>query len=205
MEPLRGPTRVTYEDYCSWGDDARWEIIDGEPYAMSPAPRTIHQRLVTRLSGVIAPCLGKSRCEAFVSPIDVKLSESDIVQPDVIVVCNPDQVTDRFIEGPPTLVVEVLSPSTLRHDRVRKLNLYARFGVPEFWLVTPEPAMVEVLKLGDDGSYRVAATHTDRDTLRSPTLTGVSFELSEVFGPPVDYPDEVRKGTPPTAAQPQPV
>lgn len=167
---------------------------------MSPAPRPIHQRLVTKIWAAVTQCLAGSKCEAFVSPIDVKLSESDIVQPDIAVVREPDRITDTHIEGPPKLVVEVLSTSSLRHDRIRKLNLYCRFGVSEYWLVTPEPAMLEILTLSDEGTYRVAGTYSDREKITSPSLPKVSFELSEIFGPPQEYPDEVREGTPPEVA-----
>lgn len=192
-------SKVSYQDYFGWSDENRWEIIDGEPYLMSPSPRTNHQRLVTALWLAISQCLSGKPCEAFVAPLDVKLSHYDVVQPDVMVVCDSQQVTEACIEGPPTLVVEILSPSSLRHDRIRKLNLYAKFGVQEYWIVTPEPAMLEILALSD-GGYRIAAVYTEKDTVKSPTLEGVEFAAESVFGPPVDYPDEVRETPPPVYA-----
>ena len=192
--------KLTYQDYASWEDDKRWELIDGEPFLMSPAPRIVHQRLVTKLSYAISSRLSGTGCEAFVSPIDVKFSESDVLQPDVVVGCDPTQIKERFIAGPPTLVVEVLSPSSLRHDRLKKLQTYARFGVAEYWIVTPEPPLLEVLTLDQDKGYRISGTYTERDTLTSSTLPELSIPLEELFGSPREYPDEVREGTPPIAS-----
>ena len=126
MVPQKRP--LTFEDYRSWPDDTRWELIDGQPYAMS-SPSTLHQELSTSLILALTPFFRSRGCKLFHAPMDVKLSEHDVVQPDLLVACDPKQIRATHIEGPPRLVVEILSPSTLRHDRVRKLNLYARAGV----------------------------------------------------------------------------
>lgn len=191
------PRKVTYAEYCTWTDPRRFEIIDGHPYLMSPAPRLLHQALVGSFHAEFRRVLGNQRCRAYVSPVDVKLSEWDVVQPDVVVVCNREQRRDTHIEGPPALVVEVLSPSTGRHDRVRKLQLYARHGVREYWLVTPEPPMLEVLVLDGD-EYRIAGTYFDRDgRVQSRTLPLLDFELAELFEPTQDLDiEEVREAGP---------
>lgn len=202
-QPL--PKKFSYDDYVAWTDERRWELIDGEPFSMSPGARPVHQRLVARIWSAISSNLRGSKCEAFISPIDIKLSEQNIVQPDIVVVCDPSQVTDTFIAGPPTLVVEVLSPSTWRHDRVRKLNLFCRFGISEYWIVTPEPAMLEVFSLTSDGAYRVAGTYTDVGEFSSIALPDVRIDLSDIFGPPQTYPDEVREDVPPSRAEVNPM
>jgi Uma2 family endonuclease len=102
--------RFSWRDYRSWPDDERWELIDGVPVAMAPAPSIAHQRVVGRLHARLAALLAGQPCEPFVAPVDVKLSEHDVVQPDVAVVCRPEQITDTPIEGAPGLVFEVLSP-----------------------------------------------------------------------------------------------
>lgn len=199
--PEPDPQKVTYRDYLDFDDDQRWEIIGGEAYAMSPGARPSHQRLVLSLGGVLKRLLAKSSCEAFVAPIDVKLSDWDVVQPDLVVVCDPEQVTDTCIEGSPRMVVEVLSPTSVRHDRVRKFNLYAKYGIAEYWLVTPEPAMLEIFTMDPDGVYRVTGSHTDSGLAQSVALPGVTFDLAELFGPPQEYPNEVREVSPPFVRQ----
>lgn len=188
------PQPATFSDYRTWDDDQRWEIIDGVPYAMA-SPLVIHQALVGSFYVELARGLQGKACQVFLSPLDVKLSETDVVQPDLLVVCQRDQLLRTHVEGPPTLVVEILSPSSTRHDRVRKLNLYARAGVPEYWLVTPEPPMLEQFVLVN-GVYRVVP-HMDRGTLRSAAVPGLELDLDALFEPVErSFPDEVREGTP---------
>jgi len=134
MIPQKRP--LNFEDYRSWPDESRWELIDGHPYAMW-SPSSLHQELSTSLVLELTPFFRDRGCRLFHAPMDVKLSDHDVVQPDLLVVCDPKQIRSTHIEGAPALVVEILSPSTLRHDRVLKLNLYARAGVAEYWLLTP--------------------------------------------------------------------
>ncbi len=186
---------MTYEDYKTWTGEQLWELVAGQPYVMTPAPSCQHQRLVTRVWQTLSGHFQGGPCEAFVGPLDVKLSQHDVVQPDVLVISDRSQDKGCHIEGPPALVVEVLSPSTFRHDRVRKLNLYARFGIQEYWIVTPEPPILEVLTLEPSG-YHVFGAYSDADELQSPSFPDLKTRLSELFGPPQKWPDEVREGTP---------
>jgi Uma2 family endonuclease len=193
--------RLTYDwdDYRSWEDDQRWEIIGGQPYAMTPAPTSRHQQIVTELATQIVNVLKGKPCRAFVSPIDVKLSRDDLVQPDVIVVCDEGKILRTHIEGAPDMVVEVLSPSTALHDRVHKMSLFARFGVKEVWLVTPYPWLVEVFAL-EGGSYRLAGYHSRDDSVTSPTLPAITIDLTPVFDFPLEPGEEiemVKEGHPP--------
>ena len=155
---------------------------------MSPSPTARHQGIQVRLSfGLQAFFRGKT-CQVYTAPLDVKLSETDIVQPDVLVVCNPNQIKRTHIEGAPALVVEILSDSSERHDRGVKMRLYAAHGVPEVWLVTPYPSMIEVYRLDGPG-YRLIATHTPPDTLKSPGFPKLKLKLKDVFDFPLE-PDE---------------
>ncbi len=166
---------------------------------MSPAPTSRHQAIVGDLFGHLDQHLRGKSCRPFVSPIDVKLSAEDVVQPDVVVICDRSQLRETHIEGPPALVIEALSPSTHRHDRVRKLRLYARYGIQEYWLVQPHPPVIEVLRLsGND--YRIAGAYTDVETLNSPTFPELALDLREIFTLPVpaeEQIDEVRESAPP--------
>ena len=195
----RQPRRFGWHEYRAWDDGQRWELIAGEPFCMSPAPTSRHQAIVGDLFAFLHAHFRDRPCRPFVAPIDVKLSPEDVVQPDIAVVCDRSTVRTTHIEGSPALVVEVLSPSSHRHDRVRKLRLYAHFGVQEYWLVQPYPAVVEVLELaGSD--YRIAGAYTDVETLHSPTFPELVLDLSEVFTlpiPPEEQIDEIRESAPP--------
>jgi Uma2 family endonuclease len=188
----------SWDDYRSWDDGQRWELIDGDAYAMSPAPNTRHQWVVVQLAIQLGVLLKGKRCKPFVSPVDVRLSDVDVVQPDMVVVCDPDQIRRTHIEGTPALVIEVLSPSTELYDRRLKMRLYAASGVKEVWLVTPYPWLVEVYVL-DGASYRLTLSLSKEDTLRSPTLPDLVFELAAVFDFPLEPGEE-----PPVAREPPP-
>ncbi len=202
-QPAPHHERFTWVDYCSWPDDERWEVIDGEAYAMAPSPLRRHQTICLNLAAALHEFLEGRDCEAFPAPFDVRLSESDVVQPDFLVVCDPDKIKSTHIDGPPDLAVEVLSPTSLCHDRVRKFQLYQRFGVREYWLVTPHPALIEVFTL-EDGHYHLACGFRKEDTLTSPFFPGLSMQLSRIFTFPIRPEDEireVRESPPPYAAR----
>jgi len=190
MPPSAHPdTRLTYDDLEHFPDDRkRREIIDGELY-VTPSPSLRHQVLVGRLYMAIAnhlagrPEIGR----VFLSPLDVVLSPHDVVEPDLLFV-GSDQLevlTLKNVQGPPSLVVEVLSPGTRKTDEQVKRRLFARVGVREYWLVDPELDLVKVTRRGEDGSFRRVAelTAEERDTLTSPLLPGFSLALADFFSP----------------------
>jgi Uma2 family endonuclease len=124
--------------------------------------------------------------------MDVKLSEEDIVQPDILVICNSDQIKTTHIEGPPALVVEIISGASEVHDRCDKLALYARFGVCEYWIVTPFPSLIEVYALEGD-SYRVVRVYRKTETIRSAQFPDLTVDLAPVFDFPLDPEEEERE------------
>ncbi len=178
----------TWEDYQQWPEGQRWEIIGGEAFDMSPSPTTRHQRVSGKLTEALRIFIRGKRCELFYAPLDVKLSDVDIVQPDVLVVGGPNQVKRTHIEGAPTLVIEILSPHSTAHDRLRKTRLYERFGVAEYWIVTPWPSLVEVFIL-DGKSYRLHGVFGKEETLSSPTFPDLKLALAGIFDFPLE-PDE---------------
>lgn len=193
----------TWDDYQSWDDGERWEIIDGEAYNMSPAPRVRHQEVLVELITQLRSFFRKKACTILLAPTDVKLSEHDVVQPDILVVCDANQLKETHVEGPPALVVEILSPTTEKHDRIRKLRLYAKYGVQEYWIVTPYPSLVEVLVLKDD-QYQIHGVYSNNDQLTTPSFAGLKITLNKVFDFPIsenERIDEVRESTPPYAAR----
>jgi len=159
--PSRPPgARLGYREYCCFPDDGwRHEIIDGD-HVMTPAPSTLHQTVSKRLqhqlyTQIELPGLGL----VFNAPVDVQLTEYDIVQPDLVVVLKVPvdrtrMVTHTKINGVPDLVVEILSPSTAAIDTALKKQLYERTGVAEYWIADPENQRLERYRLAD-GGYRL--------------------------------------------------
>jgi len=191
--------RFTWRDYRTWPDDERWEIIGGEAFAMTPAPSLRHQKIVIRLSRFLEEHFETRSCEVFAAPTDVKLSEEDTVQPDLLVVCDKDKMKRTHIEGAPALVVEILSPSTAFHDRSRKLALYAAAGVAEVWLVTPYPHAAEVFAL-DGENYRLVCVYGREDSLQSRRFPDLTIDLERLFDFPIDPGERiamVKEGRPP--------
>ncbi len=172
----------TYADYCRTPDDERYELLDGE-LVMVPAPSTGHQRIDTRLGALLHVFVNeKDLGEVFHAPFDVVLSETDVVQPDLLFISNERAyiITPANARGAPDLVVEILSPSTATRDRTRKRALYARYGVREYWLVDPDTRTVTVLLL-DDGAFAEVARYGAGQTLTSPTLAGFTANLDDIF------------------------
>jgi Uma2 family endonuclease len=153
-------TRVvlTYKDYEALpADGRRYEIHDGE-LSVTPAPNTEHQRVSRNLFVILHGHVEERRLgEVLYAPVDVILADTAIVQPDLVFVdpARRSVISRRGIEGPPTLAVEIISPSTTAIDRTTKRQLYAKYGVPCYWLVNPEARVIEALVL-EAGTYAVA-------------------------------------------------
>ena len=134
-----------YEDYCLW--QGRWELIEGIPYAMSPAPNPKHQWLVANFIFELKNAIKKSKCKncKVYDFIDVKIEEDTVVQPDVSIVCKP--IHKKFLDFPARLVVEILSEATALKDRHTKFSLYQNFGIKYYLIVDPEEETVEIFCL----------------------------------------------------------
>jgi len=135
----------TYEDYKGFPDDLRCEIINGEVYDMTPAPSVKHQRVAGEVFRLVVNYLkdkGHS-CQAFIAPTDVVLADDQVVQPDIFLVCDEKKIQDKAIFGAPDVVFEILSAATGKKDRNKKMKLYRRFGVLEYFLVDPENELVD--------------------------------------------------------------
>jgi len=136
--------RFTYQDYLSWPEEGRWEIIDGIAYNISPAPTVRHQRISRNLSGILYTQREKFRsCEFFEAPTDIVFDEFNVVQPDIFIVCDKDKITEDNIKGAPDLIIEITSPSTEVKDRREKLKLYEHFGVREYIILFSEREYLE--------------------------------------------------------------
>ncbi|BAQ09242.1 hypothetical protein OXB_0770 [Bacillus sp. OxB-1] len=163
--------------------DGYWELIDGTPYNMTPAPSPLHQRVVGELFFSLRSHYGKGDCSVYMAPFDVQLDETDpytLVQPDISVFCNQDWIGDKRAIGAPELVVEVLSPATALRDRNHKFNLYERTAISEYWLVDPVNKTIEVYGLAE-GRYRKRAVFGKEDSLTSFHFRNLDIDLDAVF------------------------
>jgi Uma2 family endonuclease len=175
--------RLTYEDYCLLPDDGkRYEIIDGELF-VTPAPRTLHQKIVTWLAHYLSAFLLENPLgQVFVAPLDVVFSDFDVVEPDIVYVSREraSVLTEKNIQGAPDLVVEVLSETTEKRDLTLKLRLYARNGVKEYWAINPSPISGKIYRRQGDELELVATLQAD-DPLTSPLLPGFSLPLRKLI------------------------
>lgn len=193
---MSGPARkadrlYTYGDYFGWDDGQRWELIDGVAYLMSPAPSRRHQWMLMELSRQVANYLVGRTCEVYVAPFDVRLPEAGeadeevrtVVQPDLVVVCEPAKLDERGCRGAPDLAVEILSPSSSVHDLKRKLPLYERTGVRELWIVHPAERVVQAYRLGAGAGsgYGRPEAYGPEDRLASSAVEGLEVDLGPVF------------------------
>ncbi len=185
MSPQPRSVRFTYEDYLLFPNDGkRHEIIDGDHF-MTPSPATKHQRISLKLSATFAGFLNVHRLgEVFAAPYDVILSDEDIVEPDLLFVSAARSaiITDKNIQGPPDLVVEILSDGTRKTDEIVKRKLYERYGVREYWIVDPELETVKIHRLTDQGYVRAAELAREaNETLSTPLLPGFQAPLADIF------------------------
>jgi Uma2 family endonuclease len=179
----------SYGDYCQWPEGERWELIDGEAFAMAPAPTRLHQEFVVALAAQIHPHLEGTGCRIYVAPFDVRLPRKDeadarvdtVVQPDVAVICDPSKLDDKGCRGAPDWIIEILSPASAAHDQIRKRALYERHGVREYWLLHPVDRVLTIYRLGEDGTFG----KPDIRALEEPTPVGVIAGMA-IHWPPGD-------------------
>lgn len=183
---------VSYSEYCCWPEDERWEIIEGIPFDMTPAPGRLHQRICLDLGRFLVEFFEGKSCEVYIAPFDVRLPSGDeeddkiktVVQPDLAVICDKQKLDDKGCRGAPDFVIEVLSPSTSSKDNVLKKRIYERHGVREFWLVHPVERMITVYRLESDGKFGPAEI-LEVDGLKLPVsiFPGLVIDFKRVFPP----------------------
>lgn len=185
--PLRDTVYHTYADYLIWPEDVRYELIDGVAYLMAPAPARVHQEILLEMARQVANALEGAPCRAYIAPFDVRLPKADeadaridtVVQPDLLVVCDPAKLDERGMRGAPDWVVEVLSPATAAHDQTVKLAAYERAGVPEVWLVHPTDRTVAIYRL-EGAHYGRAAIHELVGELGVAALPAIHIDWARV-------------------------
>ncbi len=182
-------TRYTFADVLSWDEDERIEIIDGEAFMMA-TPSRIHQEISGELFRQLANFLEGKQCRVYPAPFGVRLFARDgdgpedvdtLVEPDISVVCDRSKLDQHGCKGAPEMVIEILSPSTLRHDRLVKLNLYDQAGVLEYWIVDPQNRAVQVFRRDGGAALRICEEYGHTQVAKVSVLDGCFLELGKVF------------------------
>jgi Uma2 family endonuclease len=181
--------RYTFADCLAWDEHERIELIDGKAIP-SPPTSTRHQEVLGELAVQLGNFLHGTGIKVYMRPFGVRLFEKEgdrpedvdtVVEPDISVICDRSKLDERGCKGAPDLIIEILSPSTRRHDRVVKLDLYQRSGVREYWLVNPEDRSVLVMLRDEAGNLRPREDYGAQDTAQVNVLEGCSIDLGEVF------------------------
>ena len=186
MEVYDEEQKWTYRDYKAWElkPGERYEIIDGTAYAMS-APNTEHQNISMILSAELYNFFKGKTCRPYAAPFDVRLfyeeddSDDTVVQPDLVVVCDPEKLGKEGCRGAPDLVIEILSPSNSAIEMYRKLSLYQDAGVREYWVVDPEDKLVQIYYL--KGDQYISHILKIEDTLQSILFPDFEIPMKTIF------------------------
>jgi Uma2 family endonuclease len=174
----------TYADFLEWDERERCELVDGELFMLA-APSMEHQRVLGRIYIILGNFLKGKPCEVFPAPFAVRLnpladnSDDTVLEPDIVVVCDPSKLDKRGCNGPPDLVMEISSQSTARYDKVEKFRRYQAAGVREYWIVDPDSKTAQVCVL-EKGRY-ILSSYDDTDTAPVTVLPGCGIDLGEVF------------------------
>jgi Uma2 family endonuclease len=180
--------RYTFADCLTWDEQERFEIINGEAFMLA-SPSRVHQEVSGELFRQLANFLEGKRCKVYPAPFAVRLFEKEeddpenvdtMVEPDICVVCDKTKLDDHGCKGAPDLVIEILSPSSRRHDRLVKLGLYQQAGVREYWIVNPDDRTIQVFLL-ENGVFHLHEDYGRNDIAKVNALDGCFIELSKVF------------------------
>jgi len=183
----------SYADYISWRFQERVEIIMGKIFKMSPAPTSVHQKIVSEMHGALHHFLKGKRCQVFPSPFDVILTVNgleSVVQPDVTVVSDPVKIVVEGCKGAPDLAVEVLSRSSVTKDLHEKYELYEKAGVTEYWLANPADRSLIIFSLQANGKYAASKPLIAGDVAISNVLAGFSIPVDDLFVNLAEEPEE---------------
>lgn len=179
--------KYSYADYLTWNEQERWEILDGIAY-MQAAPSRLHQEILLEILNQIANYLKGKPCKVYPAPFCVRLDADkndydvkNIVEPDITIVCNSSKLDERGCKGSPDMIVEILSPSTAKKDKIDKFNKYEKVGVKEYWVVEPDQKLVSVFILQDSGRYGRTEMYTHEDKIKVSIFSNFEVDLKPVF------------------------
>lgn len=175
---------MTYEDFLKLdNENENLEFINGKVYLLS-APSVLHQTIVTNLSTEFGIYFRNNKCRHFVAPFDVVFigeQEKHRAQPDLTVICDKEGLNENNYEGVPELVVEVLSSSTAAKDYIEKMNLYMRFGVKEYWIISPKNRTVEAFYLSSENIYSEPTVYFENGIISSKVFPDLEIKLEGIF------------------------
>lgn len=176
---------ILYEEFLQIDKESNdnLEFIDGKIY-LQAAPSVVHQLVVTNLSTEFGNYYKGKQCRHFVAPFDVVLQveeKTHRVQPDLTVVCDRKGLGEQNYRGVPTLVVEVLSPSTASIDFIKKMELYMKVGVKEYWIVSPQNNMVQIFSLKENGEYSEPLIYSKDEIVKSEVFEDLEIKLIDIF------------------------
>lgn len=188
MPLSKAEKKYTFTDYLKFPSDERWEIIEGIPY-MQSAPTWEHQSISRELMFQFAGYLRNSHCRVFAAPFDLRLPEieeddehaTNVIQPDISVICDKSKLKGTGYCGTPELVVEILSPSTGRLDRLTKFWAYEKACVKEYWLVEPDTKLISVFILQNNNIYGRPDLYTEADNVTVSMFPDLVIDLGRVF------------------------
>lgn len=179
--------KYSYADYLTWDENERWELLDGVPY-MQAAPSRIHQEISMELSTQFHIYLKGKTCRVFAAPfcvrLDVEKNDSDIknvVEPDISIVCDSSKLDERGCKGSPDMIIEILSPTSGKNDKLIKFNKYEKVGVKEYWIVEPDQKLISVFILQANSSYGRPAIYSEEDKIRVSIFPELEIDLKPVF------------------------
>ncbi|HEX3043200.1 MAG TPA: Uma2 family endonuclease [Bacillota bacterium] len=188
-QPQIDRDNYTYGDYLTWPEEERWEIIDGTPYMMT-APSRIHQEISGELFVQFHSYLKDISCKVYAAPFSVRLPKGNerndteidtVVEPDLALVCDLSKLDDQGCKGAPDLIIEIMSPGSVKNDMLKKFNRYEKAGVKEYWIIEPNGKVVTVFTLGENGRYGRQEVYSEEDEVQVKVCRDLKINLKPVF------------------------
>jgi len=180
-----GGKKFTYQDYLKLPEEPGYqlEILEGV-LVKEPSPTVMHQRVSRRLQRILEDYFLETDPdgEIFYAPLDVTFDDINVVQPDILYISGEQKeiIKEKRIDGSPFLAVEIISPYSVRKDRVRKMNIYQKSGVQHYWIVDPEEKTFECFALRND-AYAIIASGMEEDIIKHPDFKGLNIKLKTLW------------------------
>ena len=180
----------TYADYLTWWFEERVELFKGKIHKVGKTPKRIHSEVRGKIVMALWKFIKENNYEVYTAPFDVRLNTDQnlphheiytVVQPDTVVICNKDILDDLGANGAPDLIVEILSPSTIKKDYTEKFNLYEENGVKEYWIANPEGRSLQIFHLENDKYIELETYEEKVEVISSKLFTDLKIEMTDVF------------------------